>query len=119
MTPAFAEGKCHQEPVSNCLSIEADLAELGTVEQFPKMEGCQPIMVLAPNTKKKGGSQAAKDEPEAVAEAEAYFGALSETIVPRPCRRKRLTPAGTDVTTALNCGVAKMPKLKSNSVLPF
>ena len=62
----------HQELGIELLKrIEADLAELGTVEQFPKMEGRQLIMVLAPNTKKKGGSQAAKDEPEAVAEAEA------------------------------------------------
>ena len=62
----------HQELGIELLKrIEADLAELGTVEQFPKMEGRQLIMVLAPNTKKKGGIQAAKDEPEAVAEAEA------------------------------------------------
>jgi len=62
----------HQELGIELLKrIEADLAELGTVEQFPKMEGRQLIMVLAPNTKKKGGSQVAKDEPEAVAEAEA------------------------------------------------
>ncbi len=62
----------HQELGIELLKrIEADLAELGTVEQFPKMEGRQLIMVLAPNTKKKGGSQAAKDELKAVAEAEA------------------------------------------------
>ena len=62
----------HQELGIELLKrIEADLAELGTVEQFPKMEGRQLIMVLAPNTKKKGGSQAAKGEPEVVAEAEA------------------------------------------------
>ena len=61
----------HQELGIELLKrIEADLAELGTVEQFPKMEGRQLIMVLAPNTKKKGGSQAAHDEPEAVADAE-------------------------------------------------
>ena len=34
--------------------IEADLAEIGTVEMFPKMEGRQVTMVLAPNSKKKG-----------------------------------------------------------------
>ena len=33
--------------------IEADLAELAQVEQFPKMEGRQMIMVLAPRSKKK------------------------------------------------------------------
>ncbi len=31
--------------------VEADLAELGTVEQFPKMEGRQLIMVLTPKKK--------------------------------------------------------------------
>ena len=33
--------------------VEADLAELAQVEQFPKMEGRQMIMVLAPRSKKK------------------------------------------------------------------
>ena len=33
--------------------IEADLAELAPVEQFPKMEGRQMIMVLSPRSKKK------------------------------------------------------------------
>ena len=33
--------------------VEADLAELGSVEQFPKMEGRQMTMVIAP--KKKSG----------------------------------------------------------------
>jgi translation initiation factor IF-3 len=32
--------------------IEADLVELAQVEQFPKMEGRQMIMVLAPRSKK-------------------------------------------------------------------
>ena len=31
--------------------VEGDLEELGTVEQFPKMEGRQMIMVLAPKKK--------------------------------------------------------------------
>ena len=31
--------------------VEGDLAELGTVEQFPKMEGRQMVMVLAPKKK--------------------------------------------------------------------
>ena len=34
--------------------IEADLAELGAVELFPKMEGRQMTMVLSPVGKKKG-----------------------------------------------------------------
>ncbi len=33
--------------------IKADLEEHGTVEQFPKMEGRQMVMVLAPKAKKK------------------------------------------------------------------
>jgi len=31
--------------------VEADLAELGTVEQFPKMEGRQMVMVIGPKKK--------------------------------------------------------------------
>ena len=45
----------HQELGMELLKrIEADLAEIGTVEMFPKMEGRQLTMVLAPNGKKKG-----------------------------------------------------------------
>lgn len=33
--------------------VEADLMELALVEQYPKMEGHQMIMVLAPRSKKK------------------------------------------------------------------
>ena len=33
--------------------VEADLIELAQVEQYPKMEGRQMIMVLAPRSKKK------------------------------------------------------------------
>lgn len=39
----------HQELGRDLLKrVEADLAELGTVEQYPKMEGRQMVMVLAP-----------------------------------------------------------------------
>jgi len=42
----------HQELGRNLLKrVEQDLAELGTVEQFPKMEGRQMIMVIAPKRK--------------------------------------------------------------------
>ncbi len=42
----------HQELGMNLLKrIEADLAEYGTVEQFPKMEGRQMVMVIAPKKK--------------------------------------------------------------------
>jgi translation initiation factor IF-3 len=43
----------HQELGMELLKrVEADLSELGNVEQFPKMEGRQMTMVIAP--KKKG-----------------------------------------------------------------
>ena len=45
----------HQELGMELLKrVEVDLAEIGTVEMFPKMEGRQLTMVLAPNGKKKG-----------------------------------------------------------------
>ena len=44
----------HQELGRDLLSrIEADLAEYGSVEQYPNMEGRQMIMVLSPGKKKK------------------------------------------------------------------
>jgi translation initiation factor IF-3 len=46
----------HQELGMELLKrIETDLAEIGAVEMFPKMEGRQLTMVIAPNSKKKGG----------------------------------------------------------------
>ena len=45
----------HQEIGMNLLKrIEKDLEELGTVEQFPRMEGRQLVMVLAPKREAKG-----------------------------------------------------------------
>ena len=42
----------HQELGMRLLKrVEADLAEFGTVEQFPKMEGRQMVMVLSPKKK--------------------------------------------------------------------
>lgn len=42
----------HQEIGLRLLKrVEADLAEYGTVEQFPKMEGRQMVMVIAPKRK--------------------------------------------------------------------
>ena len=39
----------HQELGGQMLKrVEADLSELGSVEQFPKMEGRQMVMVIAP-----------------------------------------------------------------------
>ena len=43
----------HQEFGLDLLKrVEGDLAELGVVEQFPKLEGRQMIMVLSPKKKK-------------------------------------------------------------------
>jgi len=43
----------HQEIGVNLLRrLEADLAEHGTVEQFPRMEGRQMVMMLGPKKKK-------------------------------------------------------------------
>lgn len=51
----------HQELGMELLKrIENDLAEIGSVEMFPKMEGRQLTMVLAPNNKKKGQAAAEK-----------------------------------------------------------
>ncbi|MEX0951856.1 MAG: translation initiation factor IF-3 [Gammaproteobacteria bacterium] len=42
----------HQELGAQMLKrVENDLLELGTVEQFPKMEGRQMVMVIAPKTR--------------------------------------------------------------------
>ncbi len=44
----------HQEIGLELLKrVEKDLEELGSVEQFPKMEGRQLTMVIAPKSKKK------------------------------------------------------------------
>ena len=40
--------------------IEKDLTEFGTVEQFPKMEGRQLVMVLAPKKEQKGAVKSEK-----------------------------------------------------------
>jgi translation initiation factor IF-3 len=40
--------------------VEADLEDYGLVEQFPKMEGRQMVMVLSPNKKPKQKAKPAK-----------------------------------------------------------
>jgi len=65
----------HQELGYNLLKrVEADLVQHGVVEQFPKLEGRQMIMVLAPKKKvekvetkggKSGGGDHATDGPAA------------------------------------------------------
>ena len=44
--------------------VESDLEEIGTVEQFPKMEGRQMIMVIAPIKREKGQAVPVKKEKD-------------------------------------------------------
>ena len=44
--------------------VETDLEEYGAVEQFPKMEGRQMIMVIAPIKKEKGMAAPVKKEKD-------------------------------------------------------
>jgi len=48
--------------------MRADLADLIVVEQFPKLEGRQMIMMIAPGKKKAGGAAAPKAAAEAAAQ---------------------------------------------------
>ena len=58
--------------------IEADLAALGTVEMYPKMEGRQLVMVLAPLGKKKGMARPKEDsQPESPASGPEQAAAKS------------------------------------------
>jgi translation initiation factor IF-3 len=49
--------------------VRDDLADVITVESFPKMEGRQMIMMIAPARKKAGGGKPNKPESEASGEA--------------------------------------------------
>ena len=49
--------------------VEKDLEEIGTVEQFPKMEGRQMIMVIAPIKREKGQAAPVKKEEDDKEEA--------------------------------------------------
>ncbi|MDE1981556.1 MAG: translation initiation factor IF-3 [Betaproteobacteria bacterium] len=56
----------HQELGYNLLKrVEADLQPYGVVEQFPKMEGRQMIMVLAPKKKVEPGKEGKPSKPKA------------------------------------------------------
>ncbi len=58
----------HQELGYNLLKrVEADLLPYGVVEQFPKMEGRQMVMVLAPKKKAEPGKEAKPSKPKAEA----------------------------------------------------
>jgi translation initiation factor IF-3 len=56
----------HQELGYNLLKrVEADLQPYGVVEQFPKMEGRQMVMVLAPRKKIESGKEGKPSKPKA------------------------------------------------------
>jgi translation initiation factor IF-3 len=58
----------HQEIGMALLNrIRADLVDLIVVEQFPKLEGRQMIMMIAPGKKKPAGKAVAEAAPAAAA----------------------------------------------------
>ena len=60
----------HQELGLQLLDrIEADLADYGVVEQRPKMEGRQLVMVLGPKAPTKKGHTPKKTKPESAADS--------------------------------------------------
>ena len=91
----------HQELGYNLLKrVEADLAAHGAVEQFPKMEGRQMIMVLAPKKKPepvKGGAKAAHDEPAAPAPAQQVQASAKPAPDPKLVVSPRVTAKPTTV----------------------
>ncbi len=60
--------------------VKADLLEVGIVEQFPKLEGRQMVMVLAP--KKKGVPPKAKAKPAAKPKAKKEGAATPTAVKP-------------------------------------
>jgi translation initiation factor IF-3 len=78
----------HQELGYNLLKrVEADLSPHATVEQFPKMEGRQMVMVLAPKKKpekpekpEKPKSAAAPSAPAPAAQAAPRAQAVDKTV---------------------------------------
>ena len=70
----------HQEFGARQLErVKADLNEIGNVEQMPKMEGRQMIMVVAPAKKKSGKSQ---NKPKAVKVEKAENAVKAESAKP-------------------------------------
>lgn len=79
--------------------VEADLREVGQVEQFPKLEGRQMVMMIAP---KKVQVQSAPVTPvpaakpkEAVPAATAAVAEASAPVAPTPRPQVRVTPNST------------------------
>jgi translation initiation factor IF-3 len=73
--------------------IRDELADIIMVEQFPKLEGRQMIMMIAPGRRKTGGGAAPKPATDAAAGA-----AESKAVTPRPAQGPVEMPAATPVT---------------------
>ena len=75
----------HQEFGMRLLErVRGDLDALGVVEQFPKMEGRQLVMVLAPKKKPVPVKPTAKVSPQAAARTEARPAVTPETVAEAP-----------------------------------
>jgi translation initiation factor IF-3 len=78
--------------------VRGDLEPYGVVEQWPKMEGRQLVMVLAPKVKPVPVKAAPKPKPAADASAEKA-GAAGEGATAKP-KAARAKPAKEDTVTA-------------------
>ena len=75
--------------------IRDELADIIMVEQFPKLEGRQMIMMIAPGRRKTGGGA---PKPATDVLAPAAGTAESRAAAPRPAQGPTETPAATPVT---------------------
>ncbi len=73
--------------------IRDELADIIMVEQFPKLEGRQMIMMIAPGRRKAGGGGAPKPVTEVAAGA-----AEPKAVSPKPVQGPTETPSATPVT---------------------
>ncbi len=64
--------------------VKADLEPHGTVEQFPKMEGRQMVMVMGPKKKVIPVAKPKKARPVAASEAKPVSAAPAEEAKPAP-----------------------------------
>ena len=92
----------HQELGYNLLKrVEADLAAYGAVEQFPKMEGRQMIMVLAPKKKpEKIEKPKGAGRSEGASEGESAAVETATPAAPAPAKMVQVRPSTTAKPTA-------------------
>jgi len=74
--------------------IRDELADIIMVEQFPKLEGRQMIMMIAPGRRKTGGAAAPKPVNDAVGAVEP------KAVAPKPASGPVEKPAATPVTAS-------------------